>query len=69
MQFYYIKPQFVFLFQYYDKLAKGELKNYRNRKVTGHEDFYFRLMYLRMVRCNVIVDKAYNVYAALAEIR
>lgn len=35
---------------YYDKLAKGELKNYRNRKVTGHEDFYFRLMYLRAVR-------------------
>ena len=34
----------------YDKLAKGELKNYRNRPVTDHKDFYFRLMYLRAVR-------------------
>lgn len=36
--------------EYYDKLAKGELKNYRSRPVTGHKDFYFRLMYLRAVR-------------------
>lgn len=36
--------------EYYDKLAKGELKNYRNRPVTDHKDFYFRLMYLRAVR-------------------
>ena len=36
--------------EYYDELAKGELKDYRNRKVTDHESFYFRLMYLRAVR-------------------
>ena len=36
--------------EYYDRLAKGDLKNYRNREVTGHEEFYFRLMYLRAVR-------------------
>lgn len=36
--------------EYYDKLAKGELKGYRNRKVVDHESFYFRLMYLRAVR-------------------
>lgn len=36
--------------EYYDALANGELKDYRNRKVTDHESFYFRLMYLRAVR-------------------
>lgn len=36
--------------EYYDKLAKGDLKNYRNRPVTNHKEFYFRLMYLRAVR-------------------
>lgn len=36
--------------EYYDLLAKGELKNYRNRPVTTHKEFYFRLMYLRAVR-------------------
>ena len=36
--------------EYYDNLAAGELKGYRNRKVTDHESFYFRLMYLRAVR-------------------
>ena len=36
--------------EYYDALAKGELKDYRSRKVTDHESFYFRLMYLRAVR-------------------
>ena len=36
--------------EYYDSLAKGELKNYRNAKVVDHKSFYFRLMYLRAVR-------------------
>lgn len=36
--------------EYYDALAKGELRDYRSRKVTDHESFYFRLMYLRAVR-------------------
>lgn len=36
--------------EYYKELGKGELKDYRTRKCTGHEDFYFRLMYLRMLR-------------------
>ena len=36
--------------EYYDELAEGELKNYKNRKVTDHDSFYFRLMYLRAVR-------------------
>lgn len=36
--------------EYYDMLAKGELKGYRNRPVTDHKEFYFRLMYLRAVR-------------------
>ena len=35
---------------YYDELAKGELKDYRNSKVVDHKSFYFRLMYLRAVR-------------------
>ena len=35
---------------YYDALEYGELKGYANRDITGHEDFYFRLMYLRIVR-------------------
>lgn len=36
--------------EYYDKLWEGELNRYYTRDFTGHEDFYFRLMYLRMVR-------------------
>lgn len=36
--------------EYYKELGKGDLKNYRNRKVVDHESFYFRLMYLRAVR-------------------
>ena len=35
---------------YYDNLDSGELKDYSGREITGHEDFYFRLMYLRLVR-------------------
>jgi len=33
-----------------DSLGKTELKDYKNRKVTDHKSFYFRLMYLRDVR-------------------
>lgn len=36
--------------EYYDSLGRGELKDYRNRKVVDHDSFYFRLMYLRAVR-------------------
>lgn len=36
--------------EYYDELEEKELKNYSSWDFTGHEDFYFRLMYLRMVR-------------------
>ena len=35
---------------YYDELDSGELKGYSTRAFNGHEDFYFRLMYLRIVR-------------------
>ena len=35
---------------YYDDLDAGELHKYSTREFTGHKDFYFRLMYLRMVR-------------------
>lgn len=35
---------------YYDELEDKKLKNYSSWNFTGHEDFYFRLMYLRMVR-------------------
>lgn len=35
---------------YYDSLDAGELLKYSSRDFTGHEDFYFRLMYLRLVR-------------------
>jgi len=35
---------------YYDDLFKGELKNYSKRQYSSHTDFYFRLMYLRLVR-------------------
>lgn len=35
---------------YYDALEEGELLNYSSREFTGHKDFYFRLMYLRLVR-------------------
>ena len=36
--------------EYYDALEANELKGYSSWDFTGHEDFYFRLMYLRMVR-------------------
>ena len=36
--------------EYYDSLANGPLKGYHCRPIKGHEDFYFRLMYLRLVR-------------------
>lgn len=36
--------------EYYKSIGKGELKDYRSRKVTDHDSFYFRLMYLRAVR-------------------
>ena len=36
--------------EYYDALEENVLKNYSSWDFTGHEDFYFRLMYLRMVR-------------------
>lgn len=35
---------------YYDDLDAGELHKYSMREFTGHKNFYFRLMYLRMVR-------------------
>ena len=35
---------------YYDDLYKGELDRYSQRPVESHKDFYFRLMYLRLVR-------------------
>ena len=35
---------------YYDELAAGELADYSKRPVESHENFYFRLMYLRLVR-------------------
>ena len=35
---------------YYDELEDGELYQYSAREFTGHDDFYFRLMYLRLVR-------------------
>jgi cephalosporin-C deacetylase-like acetyl esterase len=35
---------------YYDNLEDGELSQYSSREFTGHKDFYFRLMYLRLVR-------------------
>ena len=35
---------------YYDALSKGELKDYRTKKLLRREDCYFRLMYLRMQR-------------------
>ena len=35
---------------YYDALDAGELNLYSSRECTGHETFYFRLMYLRLVR-------------------
>ena len=36
--------------KYYDDLEENVLKNYSSWDFTGHKDFYFRLMYLRMVR-------------------
>lgn len=36
--------------EYYDNLEAGELYKYSSREITGHQDFYFRLMYLRLVR-------------------
>lgn len=35
---------------YYDSLDTGELLKYSTRDFTGHQDFYFRLMYLRIIR-------------------
>lgn len=35
---------------YYDRFDRGELRNYSNRFITGHGDYYFRLMFLRIVR-------------------
>ena len=35
---------------YYDALEAEELFKYSTRDFSGHEDFYFRLMYLRLVR-------------------
>lgn len=35
---------------YYDSLAKGELKSYNSRPLTTREDFYYRLMFLRELR-------------------
>ena len=36
--------------EYYDALEENELKGYSSWDFKGHDDFYFRLMYLRMVR-------------------
>ena len=36
--------------EYYDSLDTGPLRMYHSRDVTGHEDFYYRLAYLRLVR-------------------
>lgn len=36
--------------EYYDALDAGELRNYSKWEVKDHETFYFRLMYLRLVR-------------------
>lgn len=36
--------------EYYDDLYHGELQNYSSRKITGHDEYYFRLMFLRLVR-------------------
>ena len=35
---------------YYDSLAKGELKAYDKRPLTDRQSFFFRLMFLRLVR-------------------
>lgn len=36
--------------EYYDGLFNGEMNRYQDRKITGHKDYYFRLMFLRLVR-------------------
>jgi cephalosporin-C deacetylase len=36
--------------EYYDQLEKGELKGYWMQGLTSREDFYFRGMYLRLMR-------------------
>lgn len=36
--------------EYYDNLNSGELAKYSTRELTNREDYYFRLMYLRLVR-------------------
>lgn len=36
--------------EYYDKLAKSELKDYSKRPLVDRQSFYFRLMFLRLVR-------------------
>jgi len=35
---------------YYDSLEAGPLKNYSSREIVDHESFYFRTMFLRIVR-------------------
>ena len=35
---------------YYDSLAKGELKGYHKRPLVDRQSFFFRLMFLRLVR-------------------
>ena len=35
---------------YYDSLDTGPLRLYHSRDITGHEEFYYRLAYLRLVR-------------------
>ena len=36
--------------EYYDDLDRTTLKNYAQKPLVSHEEFYFRLMYLRLVR-------------------
>jgi cephalosporin-C deacetylase len=36
--------------EYYDQLEKGELKGYWMQGITNREDYYFRGMYLRLMR-------------------
>ena len=36
--------------EYYKDLNRGELKNYRSRELTTRDEYYFRLMFLRLVR-------------------
>lgn len=36
--------------EYYDGLFNGEMNRYQDRRITGHDEYYFRLMFLRLVR-------------------